>query len=405
MKVALIAGANGITGSYLIEHLLSSGEWTIIAISRREPNSEWIAKDLPPNALGSGRLRWIAADLYRAGEHGLVELFEKNGVADVEHLFWAAYAVADGWGTDSELEMNTKMFQNCLRAVSHVAGPRLKRVLLQLGGKWHIRKPAPKLPFRESAEPPNLPIAGFYTAQHKVLLEEHARKTGNWDWVVVLPNAILGHTRQAQMTLATTIAIWATVKATLGQPLNFPGTLQAYEAHGNETSADLLAEFLAWAATKPECALQVINCVNGDVHPWSTTWPLIAAYFGCAPPDQNALRSSSVDSSKPSFAAEGDIDDASAEKTWRMVCDRDKRLDVDAWKYGFQGLWFLDVVMSGQTSSYWSMSKARQLGFAGYRDTEESLWTIFDRMAKDGSLPNDLPGREGVKRVLSDVTL
>jgi hypothetical protein len=63
-------------------------------------------------------------------------------------------AMGDGWGSASELELNSKMFCNCVEATLSVA--KLDRLNLQLGAKWHVRDPMPVAPFRESDVPPNV---------------------------------------------------------------------------------------------------------------------------------------------------------------------------------------------------------------------------------------------------------
>lgn len=135
-KVAFVVGANGITGSYLVEHLLKHDSFAkVIATSRRPPNEAWIARDLPPNSLGN-RLIWVAADLLDESVDALAAKFGGAGVGDASVLFWGAYLIGpDGWGSASETEINRKMFDNCLRATLAVNKGKLERVLLQLGEK------------------------------------------------------------------------------------------------------------------------------------------------------------------------------------------------------------------------------------------------------------------------------
>lgn len=139
-KVAFVAGANGITGSYIIEHILSNETpfERIIATSRRPPNADWVEKDLPPNVLG-GKLVWVTADLVTESVNELSAKFAEVGAADATHFYWGAYLLGDGWGSKSELELNRTMFDNCLRAVLKATNGKLERVLLQLGEKVRRR--------------------------------------------------------------------------------------------------------------------------------------------------------------------------------------------------------------------------------------------------------------------------
>jgi nucleoside-diphosphate-sugar epimerase len=84
MSTAFVVGANGITGSYIIEHILNSGSTPftkVVATSRRPPNSDWIAKDLPAGVLGT-KLVWIAADLLNESINELAKKFGEAGVGE-----------------------------------------------------------------------------------------------------------------------------------------------------------------------------------------------------------------------------------------------------------------------------------------------------------------------------------
>ncbi|MFL6579406.1 MAG: NAD-dependent epimerase/dehydratase family protein, partial [Burkholderiales bacterium] len=37
-RTALVAGASGLVGSYLLKYLLDQGDWDVIALSRRKPD-------------------------------------------------------------------------------------------------------------------------------------------------------------------------------------------------------------------------------------------------------------------------------------------------------------------------------------------------------------------------------
>ena len=36
-RTALVTGASGLAGSYMLAHLLNQGDWDIVAVSRRKP--------------------------------------------------------------------------------------------------------------------------------------------------------------------------------------------------------------------------------------------------------------------------------------------------------------------------------------------------------------------------------
>ena len=88
-KIAFVTGANGITGSYLVEHLLSRDDFSrVIATSRRPPNPDWVARDLPPDAMKSGKLTWFQADLVEESLDALTKKFKEANVGDASYMYW-----------------------------------------------------------------------------------------------------------------------------------------------------------------------------------------------------------------------------------------------------------------------------------------------------------------------------
>jgi len=73
MKKALVAGALGVTGRTLINHLVSLGDWEVIGLSRRKPEFKSAAQ-------------FIAVDLLNRPE---VEE-RLSGINEITHLFFAA---------------------------------------------------------------------------------------------------------------------------------------------------------------------------------------------------------------------------------------------------------------------------------------------------------------------------
>ncbi|TPX39615.1 hypothetical protein SeMB42_g06308 [Synchytrium endobioticum] len=99
-KVALVIGANGITGTHIIEHLLAQAEdsWAkIIGTSRKSSNQTWLNQDLglkndqiTAMGEGKGRLGWISVDLVEESLDSIVQKFKEGGVEDVTHVFYCA---------------------------------------------------------------------------------------------------------------------------------------------------------------------------------------------------------------------------------------------------------------------------------------------------------------------------
>ena len=82
------------------------------------------------------------------------------------------------------------------------------------------------------------------------------------------------------MNLTLVIAVYAATPKELGLPLRFPGTMAAYQARYQITSADILASAAAWAEETGAAANEIFNTTNGDYFRWQFLWPCIARTFG-----------------------------------------------------------------------------------------------------------------------------
>jgi nucleoside-diphosphate-sugar epimerase len=73
-KVALVAGASGVTGQALLEHFDGRDDWRVIGLASRLPE-------------GTDPGRFVAMDLLDPDECAR----KANGLGDVTHVFFAAY--------------------------------------------------------------------------------------------------------------------------------------------------------------------------------------------------------------------------------------------------------------------------------------------------------------------------
>src|SRR5512134_243803 len=94
---ALVAGATGVVGRYLLMHLLERGGWEVVAVSRRKPDV-------------AGDYRHIGADLTNAPDCRS----KLSALHDVTHVFYAAYL--DRPDVRQLVEVNTAMLANLVDA-------------------------------------------------------------------------------------------------------------------------------------------------------------------------------------------------------------------------------------------------------------------------------------------------
>src|SRR4026208_1113454 len=116
-KKALIAGATGVVGRNLLRHLLGTGEWDIVALSRRTPDVE-------------GAYTHIGVDLMNAAECKA----KLGHLSDVTHVFFAALA-ANREIAQAAVD-NLGLLRNFVEAVEPVARG-LEHIHVVHGTKWY----------------------------------------------------------------------------------------------------------------------------------------------------------------------------------------------------------------------------------------------------------------------------
>jgi nucleoside-diphosphate-sugar epimerase len=262
-KVAMVAGASGIVGRGLVEHLTSLEDWDIIGLARKAHDD-------------ASRARLLPVDLLDAEDC-------KNklgGLGQVTHLFHAAYQERP---TESEqVAVNGTMLRN-LVATIEAAAPDLEHVCLIEGVKAYGCQFGPyKTPAQET-DPRHMP-PNFYYDQEDFLRDRQRGKA--WTWSALRPSLVCGPGVGHPMNLVLAIAVYASISRELGLPLWFPGTRGAYTSLFDATDAVHLARAAVWAATEPRCANQIFNITNGDYFRWEHLWPRLAGLLGmeAAPP-------------------------------------------------------------------------------------------------------------------------
>ncbi|KAJ5665660.1 NAD dependent epimerase/dehydratase family protein [Penicillium maclennaniae] len=395
MSSALVMGATGMTGGAIIHHLIKDSSYQkVFSFSRRNPGNQ------------HPKVQHVTMDLQSSVEDMARDL---NGVsADV--IYFCAYLVPQD--QTELLRVNVKLLSNFIQAIKVTgADKKLKRFILTCGFKQYgVHFGQAKQPFLEddplleNIEGANLPPI-FYYEQQRVLIEAAAK--GGWEWIVTLPEDVLGYARGNFMNEATSIGLYCAVsKALPGSELPFPGSKANYFTFNCWTSANLHAKFCLWAARAPGAGNNIFNVMNGDTESFQNLWPRLAARFGCKIPDpmfpnggvpntkgyqsyesltipmQNrpplqASASSLVDVEK--WARRADVNQA-----WAGLRDK-YHLDQQAWN---KATWdFLVLTMGRDWSCVASMSKARKLGWTGYADTWEELEETFRALEEGGVLP------------------
>jgi nucleoside-diphosphate-sugar epimerase len=154
-RTALVTGASGLAGSYMLTHLLEQGGWDVIAVSRRKPK-------IP------GDYRYIAVDLLDPADCQA----KLGPLTNISHLFYLAITERPDPG--ETISANANMFLNLVKTVA-AASPALEHVHLSQGTRWYGNHLGPyKTPTRED-DPRHMPPNFYYDQQD--FLEEFQKGT------------------------------------------------------------------------------------------------------------------------------------------------------------------------------------------------------------------------------------
>ena len=252
-ETILVAGASGITGSYISDALRERDGAKVIGLSR-------------------GGEHGLAADLTDAASLNAIA----PQLGEVTQLVYAGFA-GGGAGRDwgSLTKLNVGMFRNLIDAVEQ-ATPRLKRVLLVQGQKYYGTHLGP---FRTPAKETDPRHAGenFYFNQEDLLAERSARAA--WDYVCLRPHIVCGFNEKAPQNPVSVVSRYAMTMKRAGQPLSFPGHPDAFGKLSQATEATLLGKAAQWALDEPSAGGEGFNVINGDYFRWEQLWPIIAEVF------------------------------------------------------------------------------------------------------------------------------
>lgn len=350
-KVALVAGAQGVIGRNLVDHLSTLPGWEVVGLSRRGGESTRNVRHLAVDLLDADQTRSKLSDL-----------------TDVTHVFYAAYQDQPTWA--ELVPPNLGMLVNLVDAIEPAA-PGLRHVSLMQGYKVYGAHLGPfKTPARET-DAGHMPPE-FNVAQQDFLTERQASQAGTaWSWSALRPSVVCGFALGNPMNLAMVIAVYAAMSKELGLPLRFPGKPGTYDTLLEMTDAGLLAKATVWAATDERCANQAFNIANGDLFRWNELWPKLAASFGLevAPPLPMELSTVMADKEP--------VWDSMVEK---YDLQRNSYADVSSWRFG-------DSVFGWNYDFFADGSKARRFGFHEYVDTERMFLDIFADLRRRRVIP------------------
>jgi nucleoside-diphosphate-sugar epimerase len=351
-NVAVVVGALGVIGRYIVERLLAEEGWEVVGLSRRAapeaPRYRHISVDLLDETACSARLA---------------------ALTDATHIFYAAFQPAQSAAADyaANIAPNCDMLVNAVTEIA-AASPALRRIVLVTGTKYYGSHLGPfRTPARES-DPRHLP-PDYYFNQIDWLAQFQRGKP--WDWVELRPQTLCGFAPGTAMSILPAIAVYAAISKELELPLRFPGKPGAYGAIYQVTESSHFANAALWAATEPRCALEAFNITNGDYFRWRNVWPRIAEVF-----DMPTAEPQTVSLTQHMGTMSG---------LWRAMTEKyglkpiDYR-DLVAWP-------FADYVFGCDWDVMSDVTKSRRFGFHDVVDTEEMLYRLLRRFRDERIVP------------------
>lgn len=351
-KKAVVVGAQGVVGRYIVADLLARGDWDVVGLSRR-------------TAPDADRLVNISVDLLDVQDCG----WKLSRLSDVTHVFYAAFQATAGAasGYAANIAANRDMLVNAVSAVER-ASQDLQRVVLVTGTKYYGVHLGPvRTPMRET-DPRHMP-PDFYFDQIDWLTAFQKGKP--WTWAELRPQTLCGFAPGTAMSILPAIALYAAISKELGLPLRFPGKPRAWSAIYQVTESGHFAQAAHWAATDPRCANEAYNITNGDYFRWRDLWPRIAEVFQMPAGDVQTVRLSEQ------MADKADL--------WEAM---KARHGLRPYRYDEIVAWpFADYVFGMEWDVMSNVTKSRRHGFHEVVDSEDMFVRLLGRFRSERIVP------------------
>lgn len=351
-KTAVVVGALGVIGRYIVDRLASLPDWQVVGLSRRQGEDR-------------ARVRYLSVDLTDANDAAA----KLRGLADATHVFYCAFQASGTQAADYArgTAVNLAMLENSVRAVD-AAAKNLQRVVLVTGTKYYGSHLGPfKTPARED-DPRHMP-PNFYYEQEDLLRERQAGR--NWSWSASRPHFVYDFAPERSRNLVVTIGVWAAMCAELGLPLDFPGSPGCYSALMEVTDATQLARAILWMTASENARNQAYNVTDSCQYRWRWLWPRIAAHFNLPLGEVRPLRLADWMKDK--------------EALWQRIVRRHGLLpnaleDLISWP-------FADFAWGLDSDNITDTTKIRLHGFHGVVDTMAQIPAYLQRYREARILP------------------
>jgi nucleoside-diphosphate-sugar epimerase len=346
-KKAVVIGALGVMGRYIVDRLAALPDWEVVGVSRRKGEDR-------------ERVRYVSADLTQPWEPDF---------GDATHVFYAAFQASAGKAADyaTNIAPNRDMLIHSVTGVDRTS-PGLERVVLITGTKYYGTHLGPyRTPARESD--PRHAGANYYFDQIDWLTGHQRGK--RWTWTELRPQTLCGFAPGTAMSIVPVIAVYAAIMKELGRPFAWPGKPGSGRTIYQVTASDHFADAALWAATDMRCANQAYNITNGDYFRWLDIWPRLGAVFGMEAAEPAPLNLTEF------MADKAPLWDAMVKKHGLAPYRFD---EVVAWPFG-------DYVFNTTWDVMSSLTKCRQHGFHAVVDSEAMFVRLLEQFRTQRIVP------------------
>ncbi|KAH8803352.1 NAD dependent epimerase/dehydratase family protein-like protein [Xylogone sp. PMI_703] len=393
---AIVSGANGISGYHMVRVLAQSPQrWSkIYCLSRRPP---LLPDGFPENA------EHIPLDFLQDSEQIAAVLKEKNVRAD--YVFYFSYIHVQPKEGETRLQnteemcvVNTKILSNFLEVLP-LADIKPKRIMLQTGVKTygihlgHALVPHEEADSRVTLEPV------FYYPQEDYFWDYCKKHDIGWN--ICIPSFILGAVPDAAMNLGFPLAVYATITKYLGERLEYPGDMIAWENPQSQSTCMLNAYMEEWAVLTPEAQNQQFNTSDDSAFTWSKFWPKLAAKYEVeytAPdPEYNYSELPNPYSTPPrglgpntsshyKFTLTGRAHRPEVQAAWKELAAKYSLVDKELRDIP-RIFSFADAALIWSQKIFVNGDKARALGWQGHVSSSDGIFEVFKDFEKIHMIP------------------
>jgi len=271
--------------------------------------------------------------------------------------------------------------------------------MLQTGAKNYGLHLGPTAVPQEEDDPRVLLEPNFYYPQEDYLWSYC--KKHNIGWNVARPSFILGAVPDAAMNVAFPIAVYASVCKHLGTPLEFPGDLKSWETVQVQSSAMLNGYLEEWSVLSEHTRNQAFNASDDSAFCYGKFWPKLAKWYGVdiVRPDPDGKYDEITQAHDPpprGFGPPGLLRSKfrlsewairpEVKKAWRELAEKYDLVEKE-FRDPERVFSFADAALSWNQQIYFSVDKARSMGWQGHVNSAESFLDVFHDFAKLKMIP------------------